>query len=112
MQDTSFWRWLFSAIRLTIAALCVLATMAVIRWLVVTRGPGFDLKPLTTPDLISIAAGAIALAAFLVAFWFNRGARADGARIEKSNAYPHPPTPSSQGFKLQGKTKGRERGGR
>src|SRR3546814_5009079 len=38
MQDTSFWRWLFSAIRLTIAALCVLATMAVIRWLVVTRG--------------------------------------------------------------------------
>src|SRR3546814_6215212 len=47
--------------------------------------PGFDLKPLTTPDLISIAAGAIALAAFLVAFWFNRGARADGARIEKSN---------------------------
>src|SRR3546814_3008962 len=87
MQDTSFWRWLFSAIRLTIAALCVLATMAVIRWLVVTRGPGFDLKPLTTPDLISIAAGAIALAAFLVAFWFNRGARADGARLEKSNAY-------------------------
>src|SRR3546814_19928092 len=86
MQDTSFWRWLFSAIRLTIAALCVLATMAVIRWLVVTRGPGFDLKPLTTPDLISIAAGAIALAAFLVAFWFNRGARAAGARLEKYQA--------------------------
>src|SRR3546814_13042922 len=95
MQDTSFWRWLFSAIRLTIAALCVLATMAVIRWLVVTRGPGFDLKPLTTPDLISIAEGAIALAAFLVAFCFTPGARAGGAGGYKSDASPHLATPSS-----------------
>src|SRR3546814_17100272 len=99
MQDTSFWRWLFSAIRLTIAALCVLATMAVIRWLVVTRGPGFDLKPLTTPDLISIAAGSIALAAFLVAFLFNRGARAAGGRIEQSTAHTHLDIPSKEGLK-------------
>src|SRR3546814_12736490 len=89
MQDTSFWRWLFSAIRLTIAALCVLATMAVIRWLVVTRGPGFDLKPLTTPDLISNAAGAIALAELLVTFWFHRGPRAEGGAHQKSNRSHH-----------------------
>src|SRR3546814_4613426 len=78
--------------------------MAVIRWLVVTRGPGFDLKPLTTPDLISIAAGAIALAAFLVAFWFNRGARADGARIEKSNAYLNLEIASSEVFKYEARS--------
>src|SRR3546814_11087116 len=81
--------------------------MAVIRWLVVTRGPGFDLKPLTTPDLISIAAGAIALAAFLVAFWFNRGARADGARIEKSNAYLNLEIASSAVFKYEAELEAR-----
>src|SRR3546814_5091406 len=81
--------------------------MAVIRWLVVTRGPGFDLKPLTTPDLISIAAGAIALAAFLVAFWFNRGARADGARIEKSNAYLNLEIASSEVFQYEAEMEAR-----
>lgn len=101
MQDTLFWRWLLSAVRLTIAALCVVAAMAVIRWLIVAHGPGFDLKPVTTPDLISIVAAAIALAAFLAAFWFSRRARQDGLRVEKSNAYLNLEVASSEVFKYE-----------
>ncbi|MCM8730364.1 hypothetical protein ACFO8O_05205 [Hephaestia sp. GCM10023244] len=101
MQDTLFWRWLFSAVRLTITALCVAVAVAVIRWLIIAHGPGFDLKPLTTPDLISIVTASIALAAFLVAFWFNRGTRQDAARVEKSTAYLNLEIASSEVFKYE-----------
>jgi hypothetical protein len=101
MRDTLVRRWLFAAMRLAVAGLCVLAAVGGIRWLIIIYGPGFDLQPLTTQDLISIFAAAIALAAFLAAFWFSRRARQDGLRVEKSNAYLNLEVASSEVFKYE-----------
>lgn len=101
MQGTLFGRWLLAGGRLLVAALVVLTAIAALRRLIIVYGPGFALEAVKTPDLISIVQAALALVAFLAAFWFSRRTREDGLRVEKSNAYLNLEVASSEVFKYE-----------
>lgn len=101
MQDTLATRALFTLARLLFALVALLATIGVLRFIIVKWGKGFALAPVTMPDLIAIISATVALLAFLAAYWFSRRAREDGLRVEKSTAYLSLEMASSEVFKYE-----------
>ncbi|MDG2532423.1 hypothetical protein P6144_02090 [Sphingomonas sp. HITSZ_GF] len=101
MQDRLVARLLNTLVRLLFAGVALIAVISTLRFTINRWGHGFALQAVTMTDLIAIISAAVALLAFLAAYWFSRRAREDGLRVEKSTAYLSLEMASSEVFKYE-----------